>query len=307
MTATAMKSNPLSANRNPKYSDMAWQGWTLALPAEWSPIKIEGDFARGFFAVADLERQRIGVRWQAVKTTTDARALVAEAMQREVGRLACDESVESSSPDWTAARLYVEPEPPGRDVWVAHSRATNRVIEIVYHAPRRDRVLRDDIVPFVQDRGEAAGAAMHWSVFWLDIHLPEPMKLTGQRLNVGDLTLSFAARRGAMVVRQIAAAGVALNRRPLESWLATLGEPKRYKPTGGPEAVTVAGYEGLRQPLVRRRRQVWMRWIEPAFVTYALRDVERDRLILMRAPDVDIGRATIAGFKGDTEPTGGDA
>ncbi len=307
MNAIAMKQNPQSAIRNPQSILLAWQGWKFALPSDWSPIKIEGDFNKGFFALADLERQRIGVRWQTLRKKADVEKVITEAMRREVGQLACDESTLSSSDRWTSARLYIEPEPAGRDVWIAHCRETGRLIEVVYHAMKRDRVLQHEIVPFVHNGGEPNGTASDWSVFWMNVRLPTPMKLTGQRLNVGDLTLSFSAAEGAIVIRQIAAAGVALNRRPIDKWLATLGEPKRYKPDGSGDEVKIDSFEGTRLPLIRRRRQVWMRWIPASYVTYVLRDIEHDRLVLLRSPNDELAREVITGLNRANAREGGPA
>jgi hypothetical protein len=278
---------------------VAWQGIRFDVPTDWSPLKIEGDFEKGFISLADLERTQLGVRWERVRkapaSPVEMTKVVAEAMKREVGQLAFDESTETSSDAWPVSRLFIEPDPPGRDVWIAYSPRTNRVVEFAYQATRREPTLRDALVPTARDEGDADGRAADWSVFWHNVSLPRAMKLTGQRLNVGDLSLSFETGNGPLVVRQIAAAGMALGRRPIENWLATLGEPKRYRAVGKPEAVTVDGREGMRRRHVRRRRLFVMRWIAAGFVTYAVRDAERDRLVLVRAPDDATAESVIDG------------
>jgi hypothetical protein len=287
---------PPTARNAPQGIALAWQGWHVGVPADWSPIKIEGDFDRGFVAMADLDRERLGVRWQTARKNADPKKVVADAMRGEVGQLAFEESIESTSDAWPAARLYIEPDPPGRDVWIGYSAATKRVVQIVYQATARDRVLRDSIVPTIADGGEAGGAASEWSVFWLNVALPRPLKLLSQRLNVGDLSLSFATQQGDLVVRQVAAARVATSRRPMEKWLATVSEPKRYRPIGKSEPVTVAGMAGLRQRHVRRRRLWWLRWVAREYVAYCVHDVASDRLAILRAPDDHWAEETIAGL-----------
>jgi hypothetical protein len=280
---------------------LAWQGVELTIASEWSPLKIEGDFDRGFVALADLDRQRLGVRWQSVRKKPDTAALkrlVADAMKREVGQLAFDESTESSSDEWPVSRLYIEPDPPGRDVWIGYSPHSQRVVELAYQAERREPTLADMLVPSVRDKGQGQGA-LEWSVFWHNVVLPSPMKLAGQRLNVGDLSLTFATEQGDLIVRQMAAAKLALSRRSLEGWLRLLAEPKRHRAVGEAEEVSIeaggATCTGLRQRHVRRRRFFWMRWIPSGFVTYVLRDEQHDRLILLRAPDESLGSAVAAG------------
>ena len=66
---------------------------------------------------------------------------------------------------------------------------------------------------------------------------------------------------------------MALARRPIEKWVATLGEPKRYRPAGEPEAATVNGHAGVRLRHVRRRRLMLARWLGESFVAYAVHDV----------------------------------
>jgi hypothetical protein len=298
----ALHPTPHSTLRTPHFLAVAWQGVRFGVPDDWSPVKIEGDFDKGFISLADLERTRLGVRWQRPRkppaSPVEMKKVVAEAIKREVGQLAFGESIESSSDAWPAARLFVEPDPPGRDVWIGYSPRTNRVVEFAYQATRREPTLRDALVPTIRDEGEDDGKVVDWSVFWHNVSLPRAMKLTGQRLNVGDLSLSFETGSGPLVVRQVAAAGMALSRRPIESWLTTLGEPKRYRPVGKPDPVAVDGREGVRQRHVRRRRLFYMRWIPACFEAHAVRDAGHDRLILVRAPDGATAEGTIRGVGG---------
>ncbi|HEV7300126.1 MAG TPA: hypothetical protein VGN72_12225 [Tepidisphaeraceae bacterium] len=294
---TTVSSPILDNNRLDHQRDglLAWQGWHVRVPTDWSPIKIEGDFDRGFVAMADLDRERIGIRWQQARKNGDPHKLVAAAMINEVGVLAAAEATASNNEHWSAARLYIEPDPPGRDVWIAYSAATGRLVQIVYQAVRRDNVLRDTLVPHVRDTGEAGGATL-WAAFWLNVTLPRPMKLNAQRLNVGDLALSFATPAGELLVRQMAAARVALARRPLSAWVTANREPKRYRPVDEPETVTVAGMAGVMQRYTRRRRLVLARWIPRGFVSYCMHDTASDRLTIVRAPDDDLAQQAINGI-----------
>ena len=101
-----------------------------------------------------------------------------------------------------------------------------------------------------------------WSIFELSCIVPASFRLTGQRLNAGDLSLQFTERRAhrdgpprcffrrRLTVRQIAVAELALRRLPLDRWLAeqerpggrTIAPPARpcRSPSapGGPDAIT---------------------------------------------------------------------
>lgn len=271
----------------------AWQGWRLEMPSGWSPVRLEGSYDEGYALVADLQRPRFGLRWKRAGTRLDAAAWTRKTMIAEVGRLAADEAVDgavngavdggvlSSPVDWQAGRLYTEPKPPGRDVWLALSPVSRRTVEFVYHAHRRDRILVQRLLPKLVD--QPAGV-MEWSVFDLSCRSPAHLELIGQRLNAGDLSLTFGDRKKIEVTaRQIALASLALKRQTLESWLAGQIDLRRkyYRATGSMETDPPASL--LRQGSRRRLRWRWKWWIAPGFVTLARHDPVRDRLVVVDA------------------------
>src|SRR5438105_12895676 len=106
----------------------AWQGWQLRLPARWNPVKLEGDYRKGEALFADMDRARLGMRWSTVSANRfDAKRV----MRDEVGVLAADEAslFELAHESWRASLLYLEPEPPGRDVWVGYSAGSRRAVQ----------------------------------------------------------------------------------------------------------------------------------------------------------------------------------
>lgn len=295
-----------------RHSILAWHGWALAIPADWSPVKLDGDASAGFVLLADLEKPRLGLRWATPRKSRagDAEKLVRQAMVREVGQLAAAEAKPFSpagdaSGAWTGGQLFLEPEPPGRDVWIGVSGTSGRVVEVVHHAHRRARTLPDDLLPTLADAG-GAGGAVEWSVFGLSVRLPRAMTLAGQRLNAGDLSLSFvgqgkARRRDRLTVRQIAAATLALGRRPLDQWLAGQEDANHYRTRATPEPVTVTAADdgreltGVVRTSPRRRRFFWKPGLSPEVVTYATHDRTRDRLVIVQASDDELSQQALAG------------
>lgn len=268
----------------------AWQGFLLSIPDDWNPLKLEGDWDGGLATLADMKRPRIGIRWQAVnRKKFDLDAWVRKAMKDEVGQLAAEEAAKftpKGDGGWEGGMLYTEPEPPGRDLWVAYSPASGRVVQVVYHADSRDRVLRDDVLPNLSDT--PADEPHWWSVFELSVRTPAGWAMSTHKLNAGDLRLTFGkGKRDLATVRQVAIAKVALARLPLTKWLAGLQYESRrhYRPVGEDEPVTLeleGGREisGLRKVRRRRRRFFWDRAKPPAVTTIALHDEPRDRLVL---------------------------
>lgn len=230
MTAERQSRNSANAARQ----TVCWQGWRLEVPNRWNPIKLEGTFEQGYMLLADLVRPRLAVRWSnARKATKDPERWAANAMVAEVGRLAADEAQPYAMPGkgWRCSTLYIEPEPPGRDVWVGFSDTSGRAVEVIHHAHRRERVMPEIVLPTLVD--EADRPERRWSVLDLSCMTPAWMTLEKPLLYAGDLGLRFIGpQRQTLIIRQVAPADVALKRMPLQHWLRKqqLEEKKNYRP-----------------------------------------------------------------------------
>lgn len=288
---------------------LSWHGWSLQLPDDWSPVKIEGDWSKGSILIADFHASRLAIRWQsAPKRKFDARAWASKAIGAEVGQLMLKESVEHTpGAPFSTGRLFNEPEPPGRDVWVGHSKVSNRLLEVVFQTKALSRTLRDQILPGIND--QPADEALQWSIFDLRCTSPAGWTLKSQRLNAGDLTLSFGRKNQVLIVRQLAPARLALSRQPLEKWLDAQQQiwKKMYRVKG---QITPASLDELdedttdgtvvKRIIHRRRRFCLVRWISKQRVTVAAHEVDRDRVVLIDAENEDqafdtfasVGRAT---------------
>src|SRR5277367_4921958 len=116
-----------SPARFEKHRVVCWQGWQIEMPRRWDPVKLEGDHAEGYALFADSLRPRLGLRWQTPKRKRKFNPDIAVrlALRNEVGQLAADEArplavIRGSDPFMTAL-LYIEPQPPGRDVLSLYS------------------------------------------------------------------------------------------------------------------------------------------------------------------------------------------
>lgn len=288
--------------------ELAWNGWTFALPDEWSPVKIEGDWNKGSILIADFHSTRLAIRWQAVpRKKFNAQKWAQQAIASEVGQLMLKQSVEhvpSHSPSrrdtgtqgaFSVGRLFVEPEPPGRDVWVGHSSVSNRLLEVVYQTKTVSNALREQILPTISD--QPPDAEQCWSIFDLSCRVGVGWTLQSKRLNAGDLTLSFAKKNDTLIVRQLAPATLALSRQPLERWLDAQQQiwKKTYRLKG--EIAPLASLEDsqcLTRAISRRRRFFYARWISRQRVTIASHNVERDRVVLIDASSSDIALQTLS-------------
>lgn len=276
-TKTAM---PTSTLPTPHAPLLAWHGLALSLPDDWSPVKIDGDALKGSIIIADLHASRLAVRWQTIKRPErfDADAWARSAIAAEVGQLMLEQSkplMPDAADEWSGGRLFVEPEPPGRDVWVGFHRPTSRAVEIVHQTKRRSHTLAEIVA-------SARGAENAWSIFDLSCRVPAGWTLTRQRLNAGDLTLTFGKGRETLIVRQLAPATLALARQPIGQWIET--HARLWNKTYAGRLATETIADGSAKTFERRRRFFFARWLAPQRTIVASIDPARDRLVIVDAP-----------------------
>jgi hypothetical protein len=282
----------------------AWQGWDILIPSEWDPVRLEGDFDSGTVLLADLARPRVGLRWQRLSPKAKSVDAVDRAMRGEVGTLAAEEARAASDERWAGAKLYVERDPPGRDVFVGYSPASQRIVQLVCHIekPRRDRLLSEKLLPALTDR--AAEDEQLWSVFGLSCRLDRSFRLESHKLLAGDLSLSFSdvtKPRREVVVRQIGVAQLALQRVPIAQWLwrQQSTRAKHYRAVKEQDAIELTACDGrtlkgVRGASRRRRRFFFMRRLPRELLTLALHDEARDRLVIVQSNDEDLARQVAA-------------
>jgi len=277
---------------------LAWQGWQMRLPAEWNPVRLEGGYEAGSMLVADLQGARLALRWQRPgRRQFDAARCVESAMEEELGRLAAAEARPMPLDGFDCSMLYVEQQPPGRDLWTAYSPVSRRLVQAVYRIRRREHLLAGVVLPCLRDTPPEEPSL--WAVFDMCCVVPAGMKLLRHVLSAGDVSLCFAAGRQRLGVRQIAIADIALKRMPLEKWLADeqrrLG--RHYRADGAVEAVECAAdgrtLAGLAQTLVRRKRFFWMADLPRTVFCMALHDRQRNRLLLVHGSDAALVRQTV--------------
>jgi hypothetical protein len=278
------------ANRQSKIAMLAWQGWQIRLPPGCNPLKLEGDFARGQVLVADMKQPRFGMRWSTpAAKKIDAYRWVNNALREEVGRLAADEARSCASENWIEAKIYSEPSPPGRDLWVAYSKMSGRLIQIVCPVDSPECRCVDGLILSLSD--SKADAELSWSVFGLSCRTPPHFRLASNKLNAGDLTLNFQHQRRRLSVRQIGIADLALKRKTLAQWLEDQQrKQKQYRSETETATLSLATndgrkLEGMRLQMHRRRRLFWARHLPAKTTMIALHDAHLNRLVLADSSD----------------------
>jgi hypothetical protein len=269
----------------------AWQGWQLEMPDDWSPVKLEGSFEQGYALLADIHRPRAGLRWSTPGRRFDSKRWAREALVAEVGQLAADEARYCELECYHNGLLYSEPDPPGRDVWVAISRVSGRTIELAHHVYKDEKSQMDRLQQGLLDSG--TDDELNWSAFDLSCRTTGGCRLETHRLNAGDLSLEFARGSERLKLRQIAVAHLALKRMTIDRWLEQQIRPrlKSFAKAESNSALTVETADGrelhgVSCRLDRRKLAIWNVGLPVSVTQIALHDAKRDRLVLIEAKDL---------------------
>lgn len=274
----------------PKTQSIAWQGWRLQVPNDWNPVRIEGDHDKGSIILADLNEPRLALRWTRAGRRFDFARWPARVIAGELGASFVDK-IRRLEPGeipegFQHASAFEDDDPPGRDIFLAHSIASGRLIELIHPIERVSKRLLADIVPTLRDTG--ADEATSWSIFDLRCTIPPGFGLDRHRLNAGDLTLTFGRKRRTLVIRQVAPASLALAREPLDRWLerharlwrAHYGSKRRVFESLGTDETPL-----LRLSLPRRRRLFFARWLAPTRCILLRHDPRLDRILMLDGDD----------------------
>jgi hypothetical protein len=246
-------------------------------------MKLEGDYNTGYALVADVYRPRLGMRWTTPARNFDAQTWAKKALIEEVGQLAAQAAKPCPTDYWKTSLLFSEPDPPGRDVWLALGNVSGRTMELVHHVtvdePSQMEALRRQLAD------SPPADELLWSVFDLSCKTPPGYRLESKLLNAGDLRLTFTDDSQHLTVRQIAVAHLALKTMPLEKWLEQqqLPHEKNYRLTGPPSPICFTEtLHGLACQL-HRRRKLWQRRLPAEIYILALHDTQRGKLIVVEA------------------------
>jgi hypothetical protein len=246
-------------------------------------MKLEGDYNAGYALIADVYRPRLGMRWTTPARNFDAATWAKKALVDEVGQLAAQFAKPVSTDQWKSSLIFTEPDPPGRDVWLASGNVSGRTMELVHHVAIDEPSQMESFRCHLTDLPPTG--ELSWSVFDLSCKTPAGYRLESKLLNAGDLRLTFANDSEPLTVRQIAVAHLALKTMPLEKWLEQQQLPyeKNYRLADPPSPIRFTEtLHGLACQL-HRRRKLWQRRLPAEIYILALHDSQRGKLIFVEA------------------------
>lgn len=202
---------------------LAWAGWKMRIPSAWYPLQITGAHEAGAMIVGNSEMAMLQIKWRIAHPPRNASRWAADRAKHiikhpDIHR--CDvpkgfDGAHLASDDSDLAES-------GRIVWCGAAISERLMLEIVMNGSAGKAAVKSFagvVLPSItvaNDNGMTA-----WSIFDASFEVPSDAKLISRRLYAGDIMLSMGTPKGRKILlRQIYPATLALERRPMESWLA---------------------------------------------------------------------------------------
>lgn len=212
---------------------LAWNGWSIPLPGNWHPHRVEGDARRGAMVLGDGGRVLLQVKW----------------LRPRLPFFRADRWIERK------ARGYATGRPPAffadkerridrgvilrevsfgrgdvRSVCYAAS-SSGMLVELATSGTATDRErsrFEKEFFPalvFSPADGETP-----WSLFSTHFQTPPGFQLRRHSLMLGDIALELRSVSGeSLVVRQVYPGGLALSRQPIDRWLSRSPFPRTFR------------------------------------------------------------------------------
>ena len=287
----------------PAVTCIAWHGWSLQAPSAWRPLRLEGDRRRGAVMIGDAEQALVQVKW----LRPGQRHFKAQTWLKE--RIAgvaphCSPDPDAPLPHGFVASTWLIGK-PGRDgirrsVWYGYSARDDLVVEFMVNDAVEERLRKKvwrEVLPSLRVR--KANEPTGWALFDVGFETPAGFDLDQKRLASGDVSLFFVAgRRESLLLRQVYPAQVALERRPMERWIAhfPFKEHRRFRHEGFENwgVTEPRPMEGMCRRGWRRLPSPLGRCAERVAVSVAVVDKNLDRLLLAEhASACDQGDAVV--------------
>lgn len=264
---------------------LGWQGVAITIPENWNLAAFAGDSHKGNFRVADDEALRMEVVWETPRSTPDVERSI-EMLLNKVEKSSKKKKSDFSKVD--NAKLIPRSRKEHADKlqlinfgwkgdisddlafgWGAawYCEISNRVIVVSLPGrgidnPEKNRRVAAEVLGTIRSHG--VGGWQLWSVYGLQLEVPEEFPLSNAKLQTGrlefdwerveksDVSIYFSPRKWGkrpelLGLRRLSAANVVLDDETLEEW-ATREVPKLYKKfrISRPEEENFRGSNGVR-------------------------------------------------------------
>jgi len=217
---------------------LGWAGFLLDVPEQMRLGQISGHARRGVIRMIDDVELRLELAWGMPRVGSDPfkalRKFLLKALPRHqrAGAHEQIQTLQPAAPSNLDALIYLGGDDWESEYWAGYCPATRRAIQVVHHkteSKRENSVVQDSIRRLVD---QPTDQPQRWAFFSHRLTTPTGYAHLEATLNVGDMMLNLrdvAHRftRGRLRVRLIYPAELALQRKPIETWLKDLVKGER--------------------------------------------------------------------------------
>jgi len=209
-----------------QWTRLGWQGICLDVPADWSPGRVEGDYATGYLRVEDERIVRLEVRWETPgRRLPEASQLVDNYLKQTRKKL------RRKAADHKIVRSRCVPQLGGIDHEVFTWQGGFNAHSLLVVCPQTRRVVHLRVL--FEDGKDLKGLARRifasvatapkdgleeWSVFDLRFQVASSWRLEESSLRTGCVRLVFHDGRDVLEVARVSLAEMALRKSSFEKW-----------------------------------------------------------------------------------------
>lgn len=306
-------------------SYLAWMGWQMRVPADWRPLRIEGDWTRGYVIAGDASEPVLQVKWwRPGRERFDADRWITRRLKalrlRRGGAGGPTEPRGFTSTAWVPEDPLLESKRNLLRMWYGYAELAGLVIEVAVSEDAPKKAKREVWAKSLPSMtAYDAGGLTRWAVFGGSFESPAGYRLTGKKLLLGDLAVWLRAKDGSqLTLRQVYPYQLAIGRRKLERWMDVrpYKERRRYRST---DIAQVWRTRSFGRTLVGMKRIGQKRLPAPLgfcsprrTMAVAVHDADLDRLLLAEhesphEPDEQLLAAAIGRMNWAHFESGGDA
>jgi len=223
-----MKQQTTSDNR---HSVIAWAGWSMAVPSDWVPLKIEGTHRKGLMMIGNSDQPIVLVQWE---WPQDRKFDGSSWLKQRFKTLGAVPERDAPRPRGFTNTAWLKDmqvrEGRNKALWCGYAKDPGIAVEVV--------AVRFDGESTQHDVFDAAVRAMSvdraekgckWCVYDISFTSPPGFTLKRKHLFSGDIAFQFKNdNRETLLLRQVYPAALAVKRRTLERWLEVTPFTERH-------------------------------------------------------------------------------
>jgi len=204
---------------DPGWTMVGWQGVSVRVPEEWSPVSVSGEGEAGYLRIASPDTRSLEIKWEETKGSVS----VPDALERYFKKL-------KRTAKKTRHDLRIRERPkhlgslrPPNQAPISYSwEADRRALGVIWHCGECRRLVIAELVGMLEDDLSLAAEILKsihehgeggwntWGLYGLAVDVPAEFRIESQQLTTGYLKLTFRHRAQMLVVERWGLANVVL-------------------------------------------------------------------------------------------------